>query len=80
MALGSRSGRRRGGGEPQVELVRGGGRRDPVDGQTALAVQCHVGDWDQCNALIDATVAAFGRIDVLVNNAGIAPVRRRCST
>jgi NAD(P)-dependent dehydrogenase (short-subunit alcohol dehydrogenase family) len=43
-------------------------------GRRALAVSCHVGDWDQCAALIDATVAAFGRIDVLVNNAGIAPV------
>ena len=43
-------------------------------GGRALAVSCHVGDWDQCAALIDATVARFGRIDVLVNNAGIAPV------
>ena len=43
-------------------------------GRRALAVSCHVGDWDQCAALVDATVAEFGRIDVLVNNAGIAPV------
>ena len=43
-------------------------------GRQALAVACHVGDWDQCAALIDAVVAEFGRIDVLVNNAGIAPV------
>jgi NAD(P)-dependent dehydrogenase (short-subunit alcohol dehydrogenase family) len=43
-------------------------------GRTALALRCHVGDWDECGALIDASVAAFGRIDVLVNNAGIAPV------
>src|SRR6476469_4560927 len=49
-----------------AEEVRSIGRR-------ALAVSCHVGDWDQCAALIDATVRAFGRIDVLVNNAGIAP-------
>ena len=43
-------------------------------GRRALAVSCHVGDWAQCAALVDAAVAEFGRIDVLVNNAGIAPV------
>jgi NAD(P)-dependent dehydrogenase (short-subunit alcohol dehydrogenase family) len=43
-------------------------------GREAIAVAAHVGDWDQCDALIDAAVATYGRIDVLVNNAGIAPV------
>ena len=43
-------------------------------GRRALPLSCHVGDWDQCAALVDATVAELGRIDVLVNNAGIAPV------
>ena len=53
--------------EAVAEEVREMGRR-------ALAVSCHVGDWEQCEALVDVTVAEFGRIDVLVNNAGIAPV------
>jgi NAD(P)-dependent dehydrogenase (short-subunit alcohol dehydrogenase family) len=44
------------------------------NGRRALAVSCHVGDWLQCEALVAATVSEFGRIDVLVNNAGIAPV------
>jgi NAD(P)-dependent dehydrogenase (short-subunit alcohol dehydrogenase family) len=43
-------------------------------GRRALAVACHVGDWQQCADLVDTTVAELGRIDVLVNNAGIAPV------
>ncbi len=40
----------------------------------SLAVACHVGDWAQCEVLIAEAVGAFGRLDVLVNNAGIAPV------
>ena len=43
-------------------------------GGRAIAVSCHVGDWQQCAALVDAAVAEFGHVDVLVNNAGIAPV------
>ncbi|MGA7420250.1 MAG: SDR family oxidoreductase [Acidimicrobiales bacterium] len=43
-------------------------------GVQALPVRCHVGNWDQCGDLVATAVAQFGRIDVLVNNAGIAPV------
>jgi NAD(P)-dependent dehydrogenase (short-subunit alcohol dehydrogenase family) len=43
-------------------------------GRRALAVSCHVADWAQCQTLVEQTVAEFGHIDVLVNNAGIAPV------
>jgi len=46
-------------------------------GRRCLPVACHVGDWDQCDALVERTVAEFGRLDVLVNNAGIAPVAPR---
>jgi NAD(P)-dependent dehydrogenase (short-subunit alcohol dehydrogenase family) len=42
-------------------------------GREAVAVACHVGRWDDCEALIDATLDRFGRIDVLVNNAGMSP-------
>jgi len=43
-------------------------------GQRALPIASHVGYWDQCEALYEATYAEFGRADVLVNNAGLSPL------
>jgi NAD(P)-dependent dehydrogenase (short-subunit alcohol dehydrogenase family) len=43
-------------------------------GRRALAVACHVGEWAQCDALADAAYERFGRVDVLVNNAGMSPL------
>lgn len=42
----------------------------------AIAVACDVTDDTQVGGLIDATVAEFGRIDVLVNNAGIGHIMK----
>jgi NAD(P)-dependent dehydrogenase (short-subunit alcohol dehydrogenase family) len=46
-------------------------------GRRAVAHACHVAHWDQCDALADAAYEAFGRIDVLVNNAGMSPLYER---
>lgn len=40
-------------------------------GARALAVRCDVADAERVDALVKAVLEAFGRIDVLVNNAGI---------
>ncbi|HWZ61668.1 MAG TPA: SDR family oxidoreductase [Steroidobacteraceae bacterium] len=42
-------------------------------GGTALAHACHVGHKEELKGLVDATLAAFGRIDVLVCNAATNP-------
>jgi NAD(P)-dependent dehydrogenase (short-subunit alcohol dehydrogenase family) len=49
------------------EVVRTTGRR-------ALPVACHVGDWGQNERLAEQAYAHFGKIDVLVNNAGMSPL------
>ncbi|MEU4732654.1 MULTISPECIES: SDR family oxidoreductase [unclassified Streptomyces] len=38
-------------------------------GRTAVPVECDIRDEEQCAALIDRAVDAFGRVDLLVNNA-----------
>src|SRR5690242_8572647 len=50
--------------EQTAQLVRDAGRR-------VLAVATDVADPAQCQALVDAAMAEFGRVDVLVNNAGV---------
>ena len=40
-------------------------------GQQALAVVCDISDEDQVAALVDRTVATYGRLDMAFNNAGI---------
>jgi NAD(P)-dependent dehydrogenase (short-subunit alcohol dehydrogenase family) len=45
-------------------------------GGTAVFVQADAGERTQAKALIDAAVTTYGGLDVLYNNAGIAPVGR----
>jgi NAD(P)-dependent dehydrogenase (short-subunit alcohol dehydrogenase family) len=43
-------------------------------GREALAYGCHVGHWDELEGLAKAAWDRFGRVDVLVNNAGMSPL------
>ncbi len=49
------------------EIMAATGRRAEVN-------ECHVGKWDDCDGLFQATYATFGRCDILVNNAGMSPL------
>jgi NAD(P)-dependent dehydrogenase (short-subunit alcohol dehydrogenase family) len=50
--------------EETKRLVEGAGRR-------AITVATDVANPEDCQALVDATVAQLGHVDILVNNAGI---------
>jgi NAD(P)-dependent dehydrogenase (short-subunit alcohol dehydrogenase family) len=43
-------------------------------GRRALPLACHVGRWGEVEQLAERAYAHFGRIDVLINNAGMSPV------
>lgn len=42
-----------------------------AEGGEALCVTCDISKADQCAALVEKTLEAYGTIDVLVNNAGV---------
>ena len=65
--------------ERGADIVLAGRRLEPLKstvsevealGRRALAVPTDVTNADECRALVDATLVEFGRLDVLLNNAG----------
>ena len=42
-------------------------------GREAMAWGVHCGRWDEIDALIDAAYSGFGRVDILINTAGMSP-------
>lgn len=53
---------------------------EAATGRRALPVGFHVGRWEDCDRLVEAVYAAFGRCDVLVNNAGMSPLYESLSS
>lgn len=46
-------------------------------GRAAMPYAVHVGHWDELDGLVEAVYDRFGRLDVLVNNAGMSPLYDR---
>jgi NAD(P)-dependent dehydrogenase (short-subunit alcohol dehydrogenase family) len=45
---------------------------EATTGRAALALACNIAQWDQLDCLVEAAYDRFGRVDVLVNNAGMS--------
>jgi len=45
-----------------------------LTGKETMAYGLHVGRWDQHDAFVDAVYARFGKVDCLINNAGMSPI------
>jgi len=43
-------------------------------GRKALPVACHAGRWADIDNLVERSYDEFGKVDVLINNAGMSPV------
>ncbi|MDH5737851.1 MAG: SDR family oxidoreductase [Gammaproteobacteria bacterium] len=45
-----------------------------LSGNECIGIGCHVGQWDAVTNLTRQVLDRFGRVDVLVNNAGMSPL------
>jgi NAD(P)-dependent dehydrogenase (short-subunit alcohol dehydrogenase family) len=50
-----------------------------AEGAQATACACHIGHWDRLDGLVEDVYRDFGRIDVLINNAGVSPMYDKLS-
>lgn len=46
---------------------------EDTTGRQAFPYGCHVGHWDELEGFVDAAWDRFGKVDIWVNNAGMAP-------
>ena len=60
-------------GARRVDRIDALARELTAKGHPALALQTDVTDRVQVQRLVDAAIARFGRIDVMINNAGLMP-------
>ncbi len=58
----------------KIDACRAVAREVESRGRRAVALQVNMSHWDALDHLVDEAYATFGRVDVLVNNAGMSPL------
>ena len=58
----------------EAEVIEVAGKVKKL-GRESMGVVCDISDENQVKNLVDATIHKFGRVDVLINNAGIGSMR-----
>lgn len=52
---------------------------EAATGRQAMPYGLHVGRWDEIEPFVDAVYERFGKVDVLINNAGMSPLYDKLS-
>lgn len=60
-------------GDVKEEAVNRVATAIDASGERIIAMKCDVSQQEECKAMVDAAVEKFGRLDIAVNNAGVAP-------
>jgi NAD(P)-dependent dehydrogenase (short-subunit alcohol dehydrogenase family) len=58
----------------KIDACRAVAREAETRGRRACALAVNVSHWDELDRLVEEAYTAFGRVDVLVNNAGMSPL------